>query len=216
LISPRSALARRECGAINLFGTNLPEKIRLRLGSRNISIRLSKITGLPHSKTEKQDTKLKRYKSFLNSIHSTPQFIDVDLNPIRLAIAPTPEQLNFTRIQLRIKSAIKDEQPPALIPFTGNEHQQKETGISFSLKDYLTLEDETGRLLRDDKRGAINTKVANILARLHISDESWLKLTSNFEGMFTGAVGTAEQRLNNRQLRRVICAEQRLHNNIFV
>jgi hypothetical protein len=186
------------------------------LGSRNISIRLSKITGLPHSKTEKQDTKLKRYKSFLNSIHSTPQFIDVDLNPIRLAIAPTPEQLNFTRIQLRIKSAIKDEQPPALIPFTGNEHQQKETGISFSLKDYLTLEDETGRLLRDDKRGAINTKVANILARLHISDESWLKLTSNFEGMFTGAVGTAEQRLNNRQLRRVICAEQRLHNNIFV
>lgn len=116
----------------------------------------------------------------------------VDLNPVRAAIAPTPEQSNFTSIQLRIKSAIKGEQPPALMPFTGNEHQQKQSGIRFSLKDYLTLVDETGRLLRDDKRGDINTKVANILARLHISDESWLKLTFNFESIFIGAVGTAE------------------------
>ncbi len=65
-------------------------------------------------------------------------------------------------------------------------------GIRFSLKDYLTLVDETGRVLRDDKRGAINAKSINILARLHISDDSWLKLTSDFENIFTGAVGTAE------------------------
>lgn len=30
------------------------------------------------------------------------------------------------------------------------------------------------------------------LSRLQNSDESWLKLTTNFEGIFTGAVGTAE------------------------
>jgi REP element-mobilizing transposase RayT len=116
----------------------------------------------------------------------------VDLNPIRAGIAPTPEQSDFTSIQLRIKAAIKGEQPPALLPFTGNEQQQKPTGISFSLQDYLTLVDETGRLLRDDKRSAINGKTASILARLHISDESWLKLTTEFESIFTGAVGTAE------------------------
>ena len=68
----------------------------------------------------------------------------------------------------------------------------KTTGISFSLKDYLTLVDETGRVLRNDKRGVISLKTANILARLHISDENWLKLTSDFECIFTGAVGTAE------------------------
>lgn len=34
--------------------------------------------------------------------------------------------------------------------------------------------------------------MANILAKLHISDESWLKLTTDFESIFTGAVGTAE------------------------
>lgn len=65
-------------------------------------------------------------------------------------------------------------------------------GFRFSLRDYLTLVDDTGRVLRDDKRGAINAKSINILARLHISDDSWLKLTSDFEGIFTGAVGTAE------------------------
>ncbi len=116
----------------------------------------------------------------------------VDLNPVRAGIAPTPEQSDFTSIQLRIKAAIKGGQPPVLLPFTGNEHQQKPSGISFSLQDYLTLVDETGRILRDDKRGAIKGKTASILARLHISDESWLKLTTEFENIFTGAVGTAE------------------------
>jgi REP element-mobilizing transposase RayT len=116
----------------------------------------------------------------------------VDLNPVRAGIAPTPEQSNFTSIKLRIKAAIKGEQPSALLAFTGNEHQDKPTGIRFSLKDYLTLVDETGRILRDDKRGAINLKAASILARLHISDESWLTLTNQFECIFTGAAGTAE------------------------
>jgi len=116
----------------------------------------------------------------------------VDLNPVRAGIADTPEQSNFTSIQLRIKAAINGEQPKTLLPFTGNEHQQTETGIFFSLQDYLTLVDETGRILRSDKRGAINLKTANILARLHISNQSWLKLSTDFEHIFTGAAGTAE------------------------
>jgi len=116
----------------------------------------------------------------------------VDLNPVRAAIAATPEQSSFTSIQLRIKAAIKGQQPKALLPFKGNAHQQKKTGIPFNLKDYLTLVDETGRIILEDKRGAIKLKTANILARLHISEESWLKLTMDFECIFTGAVGTAE------------------------
>jgi hypothetical protein len=79
-----------------------------------------------------------------------------------------------------------------LLPFTGNEQQHKATGITFSLQDYLILVDETGRILRDDKCGAINSKAVNILTRLHISDEKWLKLITGFERIFTGAVGTAE------------------------
>lgn len=116
----------------------------------------------------------------------------VDLNPVRAAIAPTPEQSDFTSIQLRIKAAIKGTQPKALLPFVGNEQQDRITGICFSLQDYLTLVDETGRILREDKRGAINSETTAILTRLQISDESWLKLTTNFEGIFTGAAGSAE------------------------
>ena len=116
----------------------------------------------------------------------------VDLNPVRAGITATPEKSDFTSIKLRIKSAIKGEQPKALLPFTGNEHQQKNKGIRFSLQDYLTLVDETGRIIRTDKRGAISQKSERILARLHINEESWLKLTTDFECIFTGAVGTAE------------------------
>ena len=37
----------------------------------------------------------------------------------------------------------------------GNKHQEKTSCISSSLKDYLALVDETGRIIRDDKRGAV-------------------------------------------------------------
>jgi hypothetical protein len=37
----------------------------------------------------------------------------------------------------------------------------------------LALVDETGRILRDNKRGAISEKTNNILARLHISNGSY-------------------------------------------
>jgi hypothetical protein len=49
------------------------------------------------------------------------------------------------------------------------------------IKPLQTLVDETGRILRDNKRGAIKGKMANILARLHISDESWLTLITYWE-----------------------------------
>mgnify|MGYP003624801948 CR=1 FL=1 len=35
----------------------------------------------------------------------------------QITIAPTPEQSDFTSIQLRIKAAVKGEQPPTLLTF---------------------------------------------------------------------------------------------------
>ena len=63
---------------------------------------------------------------------------------------------------------------------------------NFSLKDYLPLVDDTGRVIVDDKLGAISPKIATILARLDISDNSWLKLSTPFDTLFTEAVATAE------------------------
>jgi hypothetical protein len=76
-------------------------------------------------------------------------------SPIRAKMADTPEQSDHTSIQLRIKAALKGEQPKHLLPFIGNERNNQPKGIAFSLQDYLELVDDTGRIIRNDKRGAI-------------------------------------------------------------
>lgn len=71
----------------------------------------------------------------------------------------------------------------------GNEHNQLPKGLMFELKDYLTLVDDTGRILRDDKRGAIQASISQVLERLNIPLENWLKITDEFMNIFKGPVG---------------------------
>ncbi len=117
----------------------------------------------------------------------------VDLNPIRAKMATTPEQSDHTSIQLRIKAALKGEQPKSLLPFIGNERDNQPNGIAFSLKDYLELVDDTGRIIRDDKRGAISENSAKLLIRLNIPHDNWLKLSTEFGKLFHGPVGTLQE-----------------------
>ena len=116
----------------------------------------------------------------------------VDLNPIRAKMAVTPEGSGHTSVQLRIQAALKGEQPKKLLPFIGNERDNQPNGIAFSLTDYLELLDDTGRLIRDDKRGAINENRVNVLTRLNIPHENWVKLISEFGQLFHGPVGTLQ------------------------
>jgi hypothetical protein len=76
----------------------------------------------------------------------------VDLNPIRAKMADTPKYSDHTSIQLRIKAALKGEQPEHLLPFIGNELDNQPKGIAFSLQDYLELVDDTGLIISNDKR----------------------------------------------------------------
>ncbi|MBB1269111.1 transposase [Shewanella sp. SR44-3] len=117
----------------------------------------------------------------------------VDLNPIRAKIADTPERSDHTSIQLRIKAALKGEQPNSLLPFIGNERQHQPKGIAFSVQDYLELVDDTGRIIRNDKRGAISANSAKLLTRLNIPQDNWLKLTTEFGKLFHGPVGTLQE-----------------------
>ncbi|QFU22202.1 transposase [Shewanella eurypsychrophilus] len=117
----------------------------------------------------------------------------VDLNPIRAKMANTPESSDFTSIQRRIKSAMKGEQPKALLPFTGNEQKQMSKGLMLSAKDYLQLVDETGRIIRADKHGEISSESQAILTRLNIPQENWIKLTTDFSRLFKGPVGTIQE-----------------------
>jgi hypothetical protein len=104
-------------------------------------------------------------------------------------MAATPETSDYISIQRRINSAIKGEQPTELLLFVGNEHLNMPNGLMFSVKDYIELVEDIGRIIREDKHGAISAGNQNILNRLNIAPENWLKITTEFDGLFKGAVG---------------------------
>ena len=131
----------------------------------------------------------------------------VDLNPVRAAMAKTPEESSHTSIRHRInhwQDAANDSpvrvdidksdqsfQPDNLHSFVGNLRQSISKGIIFNLLDYLQLVDWTGRQIRENKVGAIDPVAAPILKRLSISPEHWVYLCTHFESRFKGLVGSA-------------------------
>ena len=127
----------------------------------------------------------------------------VDLNPIRAAMASTPETSDHTSIKMRIDywkrkaaqtQSDQDEnlQPKSLMSFAGNLRQLMPKGLIFNLIDYIQLVDWTGRVIRDDKRGAICATAPPILQRLDISTKHWIELTTKFDQRFKGIAGSAQ------------------------
>ena len=118
----------------------------------------------------------------------------VDLNPIRAKMADKPETSDHTSAKKRIES-FKDKwkQPSTLMPFVGNPREPMPEGLPFHLKDYLELLDWTGRVIRSDKRGAIDNTLPPILDRLAIAPNEWLILTTRFESKFKGLVGCVDK-----------------------
>ena len=126
----------------------------------------------------------------------------VDLNPVRAALAATPEQSKHTSIQNRIRHRRQNagtnstdheehrHQPSDLHPFVGDLSQSVPKGIIFNLIDYLELVDWTGRQIREGKAGSISADAKPILQRLSISPEHWVYLCTNFESRFKGLVGS--------------------------
>jgi len=119
----------------------------------------------------------------------------VDLNPIRAKMAETPEGSDYTSLQERINptfnlaEAIRGQafnKPEniivkPLLQFEGSIRNEVQKGILFSLSEYLQLVDWTGRIARDDKRGAIPSSTPSILTRLNIPIEQWLIDSQQFE-----------------------------------
>ena len=121
----------------------------------------------------------------------------VDLNPIRAAMASTPEQSEHTSIKKRIdtikQTKPQELQPNELAPFVGYPRDNLPTGLPFHLKDYIECVEWTGRIIRDDKRGFIPNNLPPILDRLMIEPDQWLILTTKFESRFKSLVGVKEK-----------------------
>ena len=128
----------------------------------------------------------------------------VDLNPVRAKMADTPETSDHTSIKERITPCFdvgkailgqKDHEQltmPVLNHFNvelkplakfsgGNSIDGNNTGLLCSFTDYLELVDYTGRIIREDKRGAIPHDTPPILQRLSIEPETWLANSTGFE-----------------------------------
>jgi hypothetical protein len=61
------------------------------------------------------------------------------------------------------------------MPFVGNPRQNMPKGIAYYLKDYHELLDLTGRCVREDKAGYINSSQHSILERLGLAPEQMMQ-----------------------------------------
>jgi len=122
----------------------------------------------------------------------------VDLNPIRAKMHDSVEESEYTSVFERIhnKSHHTEEKNTVykpLVKFIGAEHQCLQQGIMFTLLDYLELVDWTGRMMRDDKRGAISTATPELLGVLGLNSDTWFMLANDFGKEYHGAVGSLEE-----------------------
>ena len=76
-----------------------------------------------------------------------------------------------------------------LLAFAGNEHKDNNPKhLPYHLIDYFELVDWTGRCVRDDKRGSIQTNLPSILIRLGLDQHQWLKAAMGIECDFHKAI----------------------------
>lgn len=120
----------------------------------------------------------------------------VDLNPVRAAIALTPEESQFTSIYQRIqeirevKSSQSESEPPSRVPLRCfNAGQGSRNALPYRFIDYLALVDWTGRAIRDDKRGAIDSRLPPIIQRLNIDADAWRLAMQPRGNVFGRAMG---------------------------
>ncbi len=137
----------------------------------------------------------------------------VDLNPIRAAMTDRPESSDYTSVQDRC-IARQEHRAAQLVPALSANPTTPESGLwiasilratvdqpdgcactaAVTLDEYLTLVDETGRIVRGDKRGAIPANLAPILDRLRIDLDAWLSLMRSGGHFGFGSFGALASR----------------------
>ena len=145
----------------------------------------------------------------------------VDLNPVRAGMSENLEDSDFTSIQERLyrfgkrrrqktaenKAFIKKmeanlektadshnkKQPKAqLMRFDGSSHTNIHHALPITRDDYFLLVEATGRVVREDKRGAIPPEMTQLVSRYGLKPDKWLKQVRNFDRCFSYCAGDSE------------------------
>jgi REP element-mobilizing transposase RayT len=148
----------------------------------------------------------------------------VDLNPVRAGMESTLADSDFTSIQQRLfdyskyksEKSLQERQvakrvaqqrelktdlgldtvEAPLIPFGGSAHTDIHMALPFTREDYFQLVDETGRLIREDKRGFIPENAPPIIAQFGIRPDKWLQHVKNFGRSHAVCAGSEENIVN--------------------
>lgn len=116
----------------------------------------------------------------------------VDLNPIRAAIADWPETSAYTSVQDHIRTRQTARRQARRTAQAAAKSPARPGSLAvLDVDEYLTLVDETGRIVRAGKRGAIPTQLAPILDRLELELDldAWLGLMQLGGSIRGGAFG---------------------------
>lgn len=110
----------------------------------------------------------------------------VDLNPIRVGEATTPDASHFTSIKARI-----DGFDIHLVRLT-EPHTDARGALPITQEEYVKLVDWTGRFLRPKGKAHIRANAPLLLKRVQINDSSWIRELRLFGKWYYRAVGSAE------------------------
>jgi hypothetical protein len=137
----------------------------------------------------------------------------VDLNPIRARLADRPEASDYTSVQDRCL-ARQAHRARCCVPALAGSTATDETDLwiasilratvnqpegcaftpAITLDEYLTLVDETGRIVHAGKRGTIPAHLAPILDRLNLDLDAWIAAMRNGGHFGAGSVGALASR----------------------
>ena len=137
----------------------------------------------------------------------------VDLNPVRAAIADTPETSDHTSLKERARPSFNPEKAiqsqlsdgallsfntpiKPLLHFEETVKGSDQVGVFLTWQDYSQLVDFTGRALHPSKRGSISEQLPPILCRLGLADHDWITRSTQFESIY-------EQRYSRRKLQKL-------------
>jgi hypothetical protein len=75
----------------------------------------------------------------------------------------------------------------------GSSHAHADSGIEFSLQDYLVLLYWTGRAIRDDIKRSIPHELLSIMQRLGVESETWLTSIKHYNRDYFSVLGALDK-----------------------
>jgi hypothetical protein len=67
-----------------------------------------------------------------------------------------------------------------------------QSALPFTRNDYFQLVDITGRIIRDDKSGALHSDIPSIVEKLGIEPDYWMEHIQNFGKTYSACVGSVD------------------------